>query len=216
MSFTLAIVGRPNVGKSTLLNALAGREAAITSEIAGTTRDVIEVRMDLGGLPVTILDTAGLRDTDDPVESIGVEKAQARARSADLRIFLVDVGASPAFEPIARDIVVASKADLIGESSEGVSGRTGQGLPKLIEMIQSRISELAGQSGIATRERHRFAMSSASGSLRDALVNLESGEVYELVAEDIRSAIRSLDSLIGRVDVEMLLDDIFSSFCIGK
>lgn len=214
--FEVAIVGAPNVGKSTLLNALAGREAAITSEIAGTTRDVIEVRMDLGGLPVTILDTAGLRDTDDPVESIGVEKAQARAKSADLRIFLVDVGGSPAFEPIARDIVVASKADLIGESSEGVSGRTGQGLPKLIEMIQSRISELAGQSGIATRERHRFAMSSASGSLRDALVNLESGEVYELVAEDIRSAIRSLDSLIGRVDVEMLLDDIFSSFCIGK
>ena len=214
--FEVAIVGAPNVGKSTLLNALAGREAAITSEIAGTTRDVIEVRMDLGGLPVTILDTAGLRDTDDPVESIGVEKAQARAKSADLRIFLVDVDGSPAFEPIARDIVVASKADLIGESSEGVSGRTGQGLPKLIERIQSRISELAGQSGIATRERHRFAMSSASGSLRDALVNLESGEVYELVAEDIRSAIRSLDSLIGRVDVEMLLDDIFSSFCIGK
>ncbi|MGH1446043.1 MAG: tRNA uridine-5-carboxymethylaminomethyl(34) synthesis GTPase MnmE, partial [Cognatishimia sp.] len=120
--FEVAIVGAPNVGKSTLLNALAGREAAITSEFAGTTRDVIEVRMDLSGLPVTLLDTAGLRDTDDHVEGIGIERAKERAVAADLRVFLIEDGQSPDFEPLAGDIVVAAKADTLSDVRNAVSG----------------------------------------------------------------------------------------------
>ena len=123
--FEVAIVGAPNVGKSSLLNMLAGREAAITSDIAGTTRDVIEVRMDIGGFPVTLLDTAGVRTTDDVVEGIGVQRAKERAETADLRVFLIEKGGAPVFEPVGDDLVVVSKADLVGEGVGAVSCVTG-------------------------------------------------------------------------------------------
>ena len=217
--FEVAIVGRPNVGKSTLLNALAGREAAITSEIAGTTRDVIEVRMDLDGLAVTLLDTAGLRETDDIVEGLGVERALDRARNADLRVFLVDGEQLPMIEPLSEDVVVRSKADLVDEVTSGlsVSGKTGLGLPTLMEVISGRLADRAGSAGLITRERHRDAIRRAIGAIESARDEVLSGpDRTELAAENLRHAIRALDSLVGRIDVEHLLDEIFSSFCIGK
>jgi len=217
VGFEVAILGAPNVGKSTLLNALAGREAAITSEFAGTTRDVIEVRMDLGGLPVTLLDTAGLRDTDDFVEGIGIERARERAMAADLRVFLVEAGKTLDFEPLPEDIIRAAKADTLTDSSQAISGKTGFGVSELVSEIADKLADRAGHSGIATRERHRVAMSRATESLSaaNALLNL-GPDHYEIVAEELRTAIRALDSIVGRVDVENLLDEIFSSFCIGK
>ena len=215
--FEVAIVGAPNVGKSTLLNTLAGREAAITSEYAGTTRDVIEVRMELNGLPVTLLDTAGIRETEDHVEGIGIERAKQRALAADLCVFLVEEGRAPDFEPRKGDIVRLAKADMLENSQDAISGLTGQGVSELVTEITSILSNQAARSGIATRERHRVAMRRALESLASAEAVLALGsDHYEIAAEELRSAIRALDSIVGRVDVENLLDEIFSSFCIGK
>ncbi len=216
--FEVAIVGAPNVGKSTLLNALAGREAAITSAVAGTTRDVIEVRMDLRGLPVTILDTAGLRDSEDEVESIGIRRARERARLADLRVFLVEGSARPDEELRQQDdLVVQAKADLQPQAGLAVSGKTGLGVSTLIEKIAEMLAARASGAGIATRERHRSAMKRGVTTLESARNHVRTApESSELAAEEIRAAIRALDSLVGRVDVEDLLDEIFASFCIGK
>lgn len=215
--YEVAIVGRPNAGKSTLLNALAGRDAAITSEVAGTTRDVIEVRMDLGGLPVTLLDTAGLRDSDDHVESIGISRALQRAERADLRIFLLDGEDVPLLPPQADDILVWGKADIRRTDGFAVSGKTGEGLETLIQRITEVLSGRAAGAGLMTRERHRAALTTAIGALESARNEVEGGLVIaELAAEYLRRAIRALDSLVGRVDVEDLLDEIFASFCIGK
>jgi tRNA modification GTPase len=212
--YEVAIVGRPNAGKSTLLNALAGREAAITSSVAGTTRDVIEVRMDLAGLPVTVLDTAGLRPTDDEVESIGIERAVTRARAADIRVFLLDEsGEVPMLEPMASDIVVKGKADFGG----GVSGKTGAGISELVEEIARRLEGVAAGASSINRLRHLEAVSAALGALESARIEVMAGSSRaEHAAEALRQALRSLDGLIGRVDVENLLDEIFASFCIGK
>lgn len=215
--FEVAIVGAPNVGKSTLLNALAGRDAAITSEYAGTTRDVIEVRMDLGGLPVTLLDTAGLRETADKVEEIGIARARERAELADLRVFLVEGDERPDFEPHSGDIVLKAKADLLEDKVGAISGVSGEGLSDLIEKVTQRLSDQAAAVGIATRERHRIAMIHAVEAMESAERFVIVGEeVTDLAAEELRSAIRSLDSLVGRIDVENVLDEIFSSFCLGK
>lgn len=215
--FEVAIIGAPNVGKSTLLNHLAGRDAAITSEIAGTTRDVIEVRMDLGGLPVTLLDTAGLRETGDQVEAIGIERARQRAAAADLRVVLSEDGKSPLpLEP--DDLLVIAKADL-GAENDGlaVSGKTGLGVSALVERIASVLKARSMSSGLATRARHRDAMERASKALAAAVAQMARGpDSYDIAAEEMRSAIRALDSLVGRIDVETLLDEIFSSFCLGK
>lgn len=214
--FEVAILGAPNAGKSTLLNALAGREAAITSEVAGTTRDVIEVRMDLGGLAVTLLDTAGLRETEDVVEQIGVARALERAGAADLRVFLQEhPGEVLMMTPLAGDIVVLGKADLHGQ--DGVSGRTGQGIDALVARISAALDERAASAGVMTRERHRVAMISAVEAMESARDQIQKqGSAAELVAADLRRAARALDVLVGRLDVENLLDEIFASFCIGK
>jgi len=216
--FEVAIVGAPNVGKSTLLNALAGREAAITSEIAGTTRDVIEVRMDLAGLAVTILDTAGLRETSDKVEGLGILRAVERATAADLRVFLHDeFGPSLSVEMQSDDILVRAKADLGHGSGLAVSGKTGEGLAELAQAIAKRLQDRCADAGTFTRERHRSAIISAIGAMESARVEVIRGSTRtELAAEDLQRAIRAMDSLVGRVDVENLLDEIFSSFCIGK
>ncbi|WP_227754216.1 tRNA uridine-5-carboxymethylaminomethyl(34) synthesis GTPase MnmE [Stagnihabitans tardus] len=211
--FEVAILGAPNAGKSTLLNALAGREAAITSDVAGTTRDVIEVRMDLGGLAVTLLDTAGLRETMDRVEAIGVARALERADRADLRVFLLaEPGEALMMAPRAGDIVVLGKGDLRGE---GISGLTGQGVDDLIGQIRAALEERVAAAGVMTRARHRHAMEAALGALEIAENRVRVAGA-ELIAEDLRQAGRALDVLVGRVDVENLLDEIFSSFCIGK
>lgn len=217
--FEVAIIGAPNVGKSSLLNALAGREAAITSEIAGTTRDVIEVRLDLAGLPVTLLDTAGLRDTEDQIEVIGIERAVARGQAADLRVVILDKPdeALP-LSLQSDDIVLLGKAD-IRERSEirMISAKTGAGLDALINDISAILSQRAVGSGSLIRERQRLAVAQAVEALESALVEVGSGlERIELAAEDVRRAARALDKLIGRIGVEDVLGEIFSSFCIGK
>jgi tRNA modification GTPase len=214
VGFEVAIVGAPNAGKSTLLNAMAGREAAITSDIAGTTRDVIEVRMDLKGLPVTILDTAGLRDGQDAVEVIGIKRALERAGDADLRVFLAgDNEVLPLIQQ-PDDIRVTPKADLTGA---GVSGVTGQGVSELLDEIQQILEQRSSQAGLATHERHRIAMQSTLTALEVVLPLVDLGpEHYDIAAEELRTAIRSLEALVGRIDVENLLDEIFSSFCLGK
>lgn len=218
--FEVAILGAPNAGKSTLLNALAGREAAITSEYAGTTRDVIEVRMEIGGLAVTLLDTAGLRDATDPVERIGIDRAVERARAADLRIFLRTGEEDFPIRFEAGDIDVVGKADLFAERVAGrryLSGATGEGLVDLVEAIRQQLCERVSGAGILVRERHRFAAERAAKALREALAQIARGpDGVEFAADELRSAVLGLDSLIGKVDVEDLLDEIFATFCIGK
>jgi tRNA modification GTPase len=215
--FEVAIVGAPNAGKSTLLNALAGREAAITSEIAGTTRDIIEVRMDLGGLPVTLLDTAGLRQSDDMVETIGVDRAVARARQADLRVFLAEPNEVLMVTPLPDDVILRPKGDLFPEDVNGISGKTGRGIATLIERVQLVLTRKSLSAGLATHERHRVAMQNSAENLEKARLTLLRGaDHYDIASEELRSAIRSLEVLVGRIGVENLLDEIFSSFCLGK
>lgn len=215
--FEVAIVGAPNVGKSTLLNALAGRDAAITSEYAGTTRDVIEVRMDLVGLAVTFLDTAGLRETTDAVEKIGISLARSRADRADLRVFLAETALELEIPFRDGDVLVQPKADLREDKANSVSGTTGEGVSILIEQISEVLQTRSANAGVATRERHRIAMERSKKSLETAQSLLsERSERYEMVAEELRIAIRALESLVGRVDVENLLDEIFASYCLGK
>ncbi|MCB6177995.1 tRNA uridine-5-carboxymethylaminomethyl(34) synthesis GTPase MnmE [Rhodobacter sp. Har01] len=212
--FEVAIVGEPNAGKSTLLNRLAGRDAAITSEIAGTTRDVIEVRMDLDGQAVTLLDTAGLRDSADPLEREGIRRAVDRAEAADLRIFL---GPTQMLAPRDGDLVVQPKADLCATQGLAVSGKTGAGVDALLAGVTRRLSEKVAGAGILVRERHRLALDQGLAAIRAVLVLLDRPDMPpEIAAEDLRRAIRALDALVGRVDVEDLLGEIFASFCIGK
>jgi tRNA modification GTPase len=215
--FEVAIVGAPNVGKSTLLNALAGRDAAITSEFAGTTRDVIEVRMDLAGLPVTLLDTAGLRETSDLVEEKGIALAKCRADRADLRVFLAEEGELLDVESRPGDICVLPKRDIRSNKIRAISGLTGEGLDELVQKIAEVLTKRTASAGIATRERHAVAMKGALNGLYQAQSLLDSGpDQYDIAAEELRGAIRALELLVGRIDVENLLDEIFSSFCLGK
>ena len=218
--FEVAIVGRPNIGKSTLLNMLAKKEAAITSEIAGTTRDVIEVQMDLGGLPITLLDTAGLRISEDEIEILGVERAISRATSADIRVFLLEPGNSAddlGVKVMEGDVVAFGKADLSKVGGLSISGKTGAGVEDLLLLLTKELESRAAGASSAVRERHRIALIDGVLALDGAEKHVMAGSEWsELAAEEMRQALRSLDSLIGRVDVENILDVIFSSFCIGK
>lgn len=213
--FEVALVGAPNAGKSTLLNRLARREVALVSNEAGTTRDVLEVRLDLKGLPVTVLDMAGLRSAEG-IEAAGVARARMRAAKADLRVFLLAHDEElPALDVDreADDIVVRGKADLAG--GPGVSGLTGQGVDELLARISERLAKRVAAGGTISHARQRRAISEAVEFLERGRDHLVRGDV-ELGAEELRLALRSLDFLVGRVDVEAVLDVIFSSFCLGK
>lgn len=212
--FEVAIVGAPNVGKSTLLNALSRRDAAIVSDVAGTTRDIVEVRMDLGGMNVLLLDTAGLRVTDDVVEKIGVDRAKERASLADLRIFL-GIGAQElgvSFQ--AGDVAVMGKSDLSGE---GVSGLTGEGVDELLALVSATLSDRSSQASLVSHQRQITALSQAEPSINEALSLLGLGEEHlDLASEQLRMAIAALEFLVGRVGIEDVYDEIFASFCLGK
>ena len=221
LGFEVALVGAPNVGKSMLLNAMARRDVAITSEFAGTTRDVLEVRLDLQGVPVTVLDTAGMRAADDPVESIGIERARARANQADVRVFLVDADTDAATLGVpvhAEDIVVLSKADRRSSGlTNAVSGLTGQGLAALLDRIHQVIGARTSSAGGLSHERHRDAVVRALSAVRRASPHLVAiPPRVEVASAEIRVALDAFDFLVGRVDVEHVLDVVFARFCLGK
>jgi tRNA modification GTPase len=227
---SIAIIGPPNAGKSSLLNLLARRDAAIVSETAGTTRDVIEVHLDLGGWPVVLADTAGLRETGDEIEQEGVRRARARAESADLRVLVLDAGdrnwpatmqtltATSSHWDATHDIVVVNKIDLVpsdGMGAVALSAKTGAGLPGLLARLERSAGHLmeAG-AGVPplTRARHREALIEAHAALGRALGAPE----VALAAEDLRLAMRALGRITGTVRIDELLDVIFRDFCIGK
>ncbi|UWR00902.1 tRNA uridine-5-carboxymethylaminomethyl(34) synthesis GTPase MnmE [Rhodobacteraceae bacterium S2214] len=215
--FEVAIVGAPNVGKSTLLNRIAGRDAAITSDIAGTTRDVIEVRFDLDGLPVTFLDTAGLRESEDQIEMMGVARAKDRAAAADLRVYMLLDGETAQLDMVDGDITVRAKGDVESSGDFAISGKTGTGVDELINRIGTELKQRVASVGVAMRERHRIALKQGIEGLDVAIGSIDDPMgMSDLIAEDLRTAIRAVDSLVGRVDVEHVLDEIFMSFCIGK
>lgn len=208
--FEVAVIGPPNAGKSSLINHIARREVALVSDIAGTTRDVIELRLDLKGLAVTFLDTAGLRDTDDSVEAMGVERARRRAEAADLRLHLSEDGVRDARLWAPGDISLRTKADL-SPSPEGISVLTGAGISALLENVHATLARRAAGAGIVSHDRQRQALMAA----RDALPDIDDLPP-ELLAEAIRQSASHLDQLLGRIGAEEYLDVIFSSFCIGK
>jgi len=245
----VAIAGPSNAGKSSLINRIARREAAIVSPYAGTTRDVIEVHLDLGGAPVTLLDTAGIRESDDPVEQEGVRRARARAADADLVLWVVDATAR---EGVAvEEEMAAGKATAVGRQVDGgaatwtilnkidlvehginepasltkadaspsfaISARTGEGLAELLASLERFAADFlgGGEPVLITRERHRLALQEALAAL-DRAVAEPPADREEIVAEELRLAARALGRLVGRVDVEDILDVIFRDFCIGK
>ncbi len=229
----IAIIGPPNAGKSSLLNLLARRDAAIVSETAGTTRDVIEVHLDLGGWPVVLADTAGLRESGDAIEQEGVRRARARAAAADIRLLVLDASgdwkatlraltaSTENWDPV-RDIVVLNKIDLAASDASDVvplSARSGAGLPELLARLERSAGGLMddgvqdqGDAPPLTRARHREALAEAYASLGRAL----SAPEIALAAEDLRLALRAIGRITGTVRVEELLDVIFRDFCIGK
>jgi tRNA modification GTPase len=246
--FRVAILGPPNAGKSSLMNRLARREAAIVSPIPGTTRDVVEVRLVIAGYPVWVADTAGLRESADVIEQEGVRRALERAEGADLRIWVVDSTesggdvsretvaggsgggvsreTSPGSAPREGDLIVLNKADLAGKDLVragdpdlfAASMKTGAGLDplerRLAQIVRERLD--ADEAPLVTRERHRRLVEEALGHVERALEGARIGIGSEMVSEDLRLAARALGRVTGTVDVEDLLDRIFSDFCIGK
>lgn len=240
--FGIAILGPPNAGKSSLMNRLARRDAAIVSPVAGTTRDVVEVRLVLSGFTTWIADTAGLREASDAIEAEGVRRALARAEEADLRIWVVDASqngmtdvsreTSPDGSPVTRakvgDLTVWNKADLIQPSAKTpraapadtfvVSAVTGDGFDaferRLAQIVRERLE--ADEAPLVTRARHRELVEEALAAVERALEGARIGIGAELVSEDLRLAARALGRITGSIDAEHLLDRIFSQFCIGK
>jgi tRNA modification GTPase len=236
--FRVAILGPPNAGKSSLMNRLARREAAIVSPVAGTTRDVVEVRLVLAGYPVWVADTAGLREASDAIEAEGVKRALARAEEADLRIWVSDASGDVSRETSGRagrsswtevrpgDLKVLNKADLVGsapreagsEDTFVVSAMTGAGFDgferRLAHVVRERLD--ADEPPLVTRARHRDLVEEALAAVERALEGARIGIGAELVSEDLRLAARALGRITGSIDAEDLLDRIFSQFCVGK
>ena len=225
----IAIVGVPNAGKSSLLNWLAKRDVAIVSETAGTTRDVLEVHLDINGYAATVADTAGLRETPDEIEAEGVRRARARAEAADLTLVLADAGegepgraAMASYLAGGNTLAVATKVDLIEGPIPApwiaISTRTGAGMTRFVTALGEAMAERMDHVGSValTRARHRDAVSVASEAVARCLAALDAAEPLEIAAEDLRIAAASLGRILGRVDVEEILDRIFGEFCLGK
>jgi tRNA modification GTPase len=225
---TLALCGAPNAGKSSLLNRLLGMERAIVSETAGTTRDTIEERASLGGYPFRVIDTAGLRETQDPVEREGVERARRAAEAADLRIHLIDAAEQLSPSPLfADELLVLNKVDLVVNRDTlptglQISCRSGEGIETLVQAILAKATGRSFALGEAAPDitaintRHRDCLLKARGHLNEAIALLESGEPPELVAVEFRSALGDVGEIVGEAGTEEILGKIFSSFCIGK
>jgi tRNA modification GTPase len=235
---TVAIAGPPNVGKSSLLNRIARREAAIVSSAPGTTRDIIEVHLDLEGFPLTLLDTAGIRDSSDPVEQEGIRRAQTRAARADLVLWVTEASIRIG-EPDSSDLIggktlwlIANKCDVLSEAEVeslrdrttttgrphfAISAKTGAGVEHLLGELASfaRLYFKPSEPALVTRERQRQMLQQAEGALCRAVAEGAQGR-EEVVAEELRAASHALARLVGRVDVEDVLDAIFRDFCIGK
>lgn len=214
----VAIAGPPNAGKSTLLNRLAGREAAIVSAVPGTTRDLLEVHLDLAGQAVTLVDTAGIRDTDDEVEAEGVRRARARAGIADLVLWLTIDGAAPP-QDLSGAVRVRTKSDLGhgGRGDVSISAATGAGLEDLVDLISRRAAALTGgEPALVVRTRQKRELEEAVSHLSRFCATARAGVSEEILAEDLRLAARALDKVVGRIDVEHVLDALFRTFCIGK
>jgi tRNA modification GTPase len=218
----LTILGPPNAGKSSLVNALARRDVAIVSEIAGTTRDVVEARLNLGGYLLQVADTAGVRETSDVIEAEGVRRALSHA-AGGMTLLLLDGSAEnpraglPADLP-EPELTIWNKSDL-GRRRDGISIslKTGEGMPALLELLQQKVRqklESGSDAPLLTRPRHRHALDEALGHLRHGLA--APADHPELLAEDLRLAMRAIGRITGRVDVEDLLDFVFRDFCIGK
>jgi tRNA modification GTPase len=220
---TVVIAGPPNAGKSSLLNVLAKREAAIVSPFPGTTRDPIEVHLDLGGVPVMLVDTAGLRETGEAVETIGVERARERISRAEFVLWLEPVdGAVGVPEPGGSRVwPVTTKVDLadhVPENKLSVSAVSGAGIAELIDELTRKVKEVAGdgEDVLISRVRQREELESCAAELRGYLEACSGGAGAELEAEHLRLALRALGRMTGQVDVEELLGEIFAAFCIGK
>lgn len=225
---TVVIAGPPNAGKSTLMNQLARREVAIVSPFAGTTRDIIEVQLDLDGYPVMVIDTAGIRESDDPIEQEGIRRARARAEGADLVLWLEEAEGAAGYRGEAPVWLVRNKIDLAepgddaakrdesGHRTFRISARQGEGIAGLIDALVEFARSYFGshEASLVTRERQRVLLSETAAALRRSLEAINLGE--ELAAEELRLAAFALGKLLGRVDVEDLLDVIFREFCIGK
>jgi tRNA modification GTPase len=228
--FPVAILGAPNVGKSSIINSLSRRDVAIVTDQAGTTRDVIEVRMDLGGFAVVLSDTAGLREAADAIEGEGVRRAEARAETSGIRLIVLDA-TDPEVPARVRGLVdetariIVNKVDLIDGPLPAafdigptppipVSAKTGAGIAELLAALTADVAgRLAGADGAApTRARHCEALGEAADALTDAL----DAAYPELAAEDVRMAMRALGRITGRVDIDEVLDGVFRDFCIGK
>jgi tRNA modification GTPase len=217
---SVIVAGPPNAGKSSLVNYLACKDVAIVSAFAGTTRDLIEVPLQLDGMPITLIDSAGLRDSRDPVEQEGIKRALARAQQADLGLWLTGPDQSDE-PPDGPDwILVKTKADLMPAPAKDhllISLHSGVGLDLLLERLKSEARQRFGSGeALVTRERQRQALANAVASLFRALDRLKDGSTLELAAEDLRLAGRDLGSVIGVVGVESMLDHLFAEFCIGK
>lgn len=229
----IAVLGRPNAGKSSLVNALAQREAAIVSDRAGTTRDIIEVHLDLGGFPVTIADTAGLRSSNEDIEAEGIRRARVRASSADLKIAVFDLTEWPELDEETLSLVDSSTLVVLNKSDVAtthpdrmikisgtrpllLSTHSGEGMAELLSTLTAMVAKCLNAGACAppalTRQRHRDALEDC----RDSLLRAIHAPMLELMAEDVRLAARALGRITGRVEVDDLLDVIFSDFCIGK
>ena len=210
--YTVAVVGLPNSGKSSFVNYLAGRDLALVSEIAGTTRDVIELRYDLHGLLVTFLDTAGLRGSDDAIEAAGIGRAVARAADADLRLFLSDPADVPQVRPHGDDLVLRAFAD---RGPADFSSVDGTGVESVLSRVHAVLDARSEDEPVFNRDRHRRHITDAHAAVTRSRRNLALGHI-DLLGEDLRQAAQSLDELVGRIGTEEVLSEVFSSFCIGK